>query len=453
MSGILGIYSKSGTDTSISKKMFYGLSCLQHRGQDSAGMVVSDGENLNRRKSRGLVSDVFDDNSLEELSGKIGIGFVGSLKEEKNKDYNVQPLMSFSKGNDFSLAHDGNLINHQILRTRLEQEGMMFHTSIDSEVILYLIARYYEGDIVASIRRTISMIEGGYSVVFLMKDKLVAFRGTRGIRPIMVGETEDDIVIASENSAIEILGEAKIRDLKPGEIIVVDKDGIHSYMYSDKLPHPRHCIFEYVYTARSDADIDKVNAYNFRRRTGETLYEEAPCDVDLVCAVPDSGTPSAIGYSQASGLPFAEGLVKNRYMGRTFIKPSQEERQMAVKLKLNPLRTVLEGKKIVLLDDSIVRGTTSKQLIKRMKKAGAKEVHLRITSPPFMNPCYYGIDTPAKRGLIAANLSVDQMREEIGADSLAFISIEGFLKATGLKEDKYCKACFTGNYPIDPIIV
>lgn len=449
MSGILGIYSKS----EINKKMFYGLSCLQHRGQDSAGIVISDGENLNRIKSRGLVSDVFDDTSLSELNGNIGIGFVGSLKEKDNKDYNVQPLMSFAKGYNFSLAHDGNLINHQILRTRLEQEGMMFHTSIDSEVILYLIARYYEGDIVEAVKKTMDMIEGGYSVVFLMKDKLIAFRGTRGIRPVVIGENEEEIIVASENSAIEILGEAKIRDLKPGEIVVVDEEGIHSYMHSENLPNPTHCIFEYVYTARSDANIDGVNAYNFRRRTGEILFKEAPCDVDLVCAVPDSGTPSAIGYSQASGLPFAEGLVKNRYMGRTFIKPSQEERELAVKLKLNPLKTVLEGKRIVLLDDSIVRGTTSEKLIKRMRDAGAKEIHLRITSPPVMHPCYYGIDTPSKRDLIAANLNIEEMREKIGADSLAFISNEGFLKATGLKEDTYCKACFNGEYPIDPIII
>lgn len=449
MSGILGIYSKS----EVNKKMFYGLSCLQHRGQDSAGIVTSDGENLNRRKSRGLVSDVFDERNLEELKGNIGIGFVGYLKEEENKDYNVQPLMSFAKGHNFSLAHDGNLINHQILRTRLEQEGMMFHTSLDSEVILYLIARYYEGDIVEAIKKTMDMIEGGYSVVFLMKDKLVAFRGTRGIRPVMVGENDQEIIIASENSAIEILGDAKIRDLKPGEIIVVDQEGIHSHMYKEELPHPSHCIFEYVYTARSDADIDGVNAYNFRRRTGEILFKESPCDVDLVCAVPDSGTPSAIGYSQASGLPFAEGLVKNRYMGRTFIKPSQEERELAVKLKLNPLRTVLEGKRIVLLDDSIVRGTTSEKLIQRMRKAGAKEIHMRITSPPVAHPCYYGIDTPSKKDLIAANLNIEEIRERIGADSLAFISMEGFLKATGLKEDTYCKACFTGDYPIDTIII
>lgn len=448
MSGILGIYSKS----QINKKMFYGLSCLQHRGQDSAGITISDGENLNRIKSRGLVSDVFDDAKIGELNGTIAIGSVASLKEKDNKDYNVQPLMAFAKGFEFSLAHDGNLINHQILRTRLEQEGMMFHTSLDSEVILYLIARYYDGNIVEAVRRAMSMIEGAYSVVLLMKDKLVAFRGTRGIRPLMVGETAYEIVVASENSAIEILGDAEIRDVKPGEILVVDESGFHSYPDTE-LPKEQHCIFEYVYTARSDADLDSVNAYNFRRRAGEILFKESPCDVDLVCAVPDSGTPSAIGYSQASGLPFAEGLVKNRYMGRTFIKPSQEERELAVKLKLNPLRTVLEGKRIVLLDDSIVRGTTSEKLIQRMREAGAKEIHMRITSPPVVHPCYYGIDTPSKKDLIAANLDIDEIKSKIGADSLSFISLEGFLKATGRKDDVYCKACFTGEYPIDPIII
>jgi amidophosphoribosyltransferase len=449
MSGILGIYSKS----EISKKMFYALSCLQHRGQDSAGICLSDGDNLNRTKGMGLVNDVYDDQILDSMTGKIGIGNVGSLKSKEKKDYNIQPLVAFAKGYEFCLAHDGNLINHQILRTRLEQEGMMFHTSIDSEVILYLIARYYNGDIVEAVRKTMEIISGAYSVVLLMKDKLVAFRGTRGIRPLMIGENDQDVIISSENSAIEILGDAKIRDVRPGEIIVVDENGVHSYDYEENLYTPRHCVFEYVYTARNDANLDNVNAYNFRRRTGETIFEEAPCDVDLVCAVPDSGTPSAIGYSQASGLPFAQGLVKNRYMGRTFIKATQEERELAVKLKLNPLRVVLEGKRIVLLDDSIVRGTTSEKLIKRMRAAGAKEVHMRITSPPFMHPCYYGIDTPSKKDLIAANLSVEEIRKKIGADSLAFISLEGFLKATGREDDVYCKACFTGDYPIDPIII
>lgn len=444
MSGILGIYSKS----QVIKKMYYGLTCLQHRGQDSAGIVVSDGESLDRRKSRGLVSEVFDESILEELRGNIGIGFSGCLKREDRKDYNVQPLMAFAKGCNFSLAHDGNLINHQALRSKLEKEGMMFHTSIDSEVILYLIAKFYEGDLVDAISKTMDTIEGGYSVIVLLKNKLAAFRGTRGVRPIMIGETDDDIVIASENSAIEILGNAKIRDLKPGEIVVVDQEGIHSCIKNKKKYNTSHCIFEYVYIARSDADIDGVNAYNFRRRTGEILFKEAPCDVDLVCAVPDSGTPSAIGYSQASGIPFAEGLVKNRYTGRTFIKPSQEERELAVKLKLNPLRTVLEGKKIVLLDDSIVRGTTSEKLIKRMRKAGAKEIHLRITSPPVKYPCFYGVDTPNKKDLIAANLKIEEMRKKIGTDSLAFISMEGFLKATSTSDDVYCKACFTGEYPI-----
>lgn len=451
MSGIIGVYSKKNAN--VAEKIYYGLNCLQHRGQDSAGMTVSDGERLNRIKGKGLVGEVFDSNEKLTLKGSLGIGNVRSSSYEENREYNYQPLMAFAKSTEFSLAHEGNLINHQILRTRLEQDGMTFHTSIDSEVILYLIARYYKGDIVEAIKKTISIIQGAYSCVLLIRDKLVAFRGTRGIRPLMIGESPNDVVIATENSAIEILGAGNVRDLNPGEIIVVDQNGVNSYQYTKTYPKPQHCIFEYVYTAREDATIDGVNAYTFRRRCGETLFDEAPCDVDLVCPVPDSGTPSAIGYSQRAGIPFAEGLVKNRYMGRTFIKPSQEERELAVKLKLNPLKSVIEGKRIVLLDDSIVRGTTSEKLIYRIRQAGAKEVHMRITSPPVKFPCYYGIDTPVKKDLIAANFSVEEIREKIGADSLAFISMEGFLAASQKEGDTFCKACFNGEYSIDPIIL
>ncbi len=352
-----------------------------------------------------------------------------------------------------SLAHNGNLINHQILRTRLEEEGMMFQTAIDTEVILFLIARYYKDNIVDAIKKTMTMIKGAYSIVLLLKNKLIAFRDPYGIRPLVMGESkEGDVIFSSENAPIEIIGYDVKRDLEPGEIVVCDENGINSYFYEDKK-ELKHCIFEYVYFSRSDATLDDVNSYNFRRRCGEILFRESPCDVDLVVPVPDSGIPSAIGFSQEANIPFAEGLVKNRYMGRTFIKPTQEEREMAVKLKLNPLKGVLDGKKIVLIDDSIVRGTTSKNLIKRIREAGAKEVHLRITSSPVMYPCYYGIDTPSRKNLIAANNSVEEMREKIGADSLFFISMEGMQKATLIKDDIFCKACFNGNYPVDPILV
>lgn len=447
MCGIIGIYSNNP----VNKKLFFGLSSLQHRGQESCGITVSKDDSLKRVKGMGMVSEVFKEEDLASLDGNIGIGHVRYSTDGGSYDYNTQPLMGFSKGEELSLAHNGNLINHQILRTRLEEEGMMFQTSIDSEVILFLIARYYNGDIVEAIKKTMGLVKGAYSIVLLLQDKLVAFRDSYGIRPLVMGESEDgDIIISSENAPIEIIGAKVKRDIKPGEIVVVDKSGVNSYFYDDKK-EPKHCIFEYVYFSRNDATLDNVNSYNFRRRCGEILSKEAPCDVDLVVPVPDSGIPSAIGYSQETDIPFAEGLVKNRYVGRTFIKPTQEEREMAVKLKLNPLRHVVEGKRIVLIDDSIVRGTTSRNLIKRMREAGAKEVHLRITSPPVVNQCYYGIDTPSRLNLVAANHSIEEMRDLIGADSLAFISIEGMQKATLIEEDRFCKACFDGDYPVDPI--
>lgn len=449
MCGIIGIYSKKA----VNKKLFYGLNSLQHRGQESCGITVSNGETLVREKGKGLVIDVFNEERLNNLEGNLGIGHVRYSTSGGSFDYNTQPLMAFFRGKEMSLAHNGNLINHQILRTRLEEEGMMFQTAIDTEVILFLIARYYKNDIVDAIKKTMSMIKGAYSIVLLLKDKLIAFRDPYGIRPLVMGESKDgDVIFSSENAPIEIIGYDVKRDLEPGEIVVCDEFGVNSYFYDDNKKS-KHCIFEYVYFARSDATLDNVNSYNFRRRCGEILFREAPCDVDLVVPVPDSGIPSAIGFSQEANIPFAEGLVKNRYMGRTFIKPTQEEREMAVKLKLNPLKEVLDGKKIVLIDDSIVRGTTSANLIKRIREAGAKEVHLRITSSPVMYPCYYGIDTPSRKNLIAANNSVEEMRELIGADSLSFISMEGMQRATLIDKDVFCKACFNGNYPVDPILV
>lgn len=449
MSGILGMFS----NYPVSKKIFFGLNTLQHRGQEACGITVSDGEKLSRQKGNGLVIDVYDEEVLSKLKGNLGIGHVRYSGSSGNSDYNTEPLMGFAKKSQFSLAFDGSLVNHQILRTRLEEEGVMFQTSIDTEVILFLIARYYKNDIIDAIKQTMHVIKGSYSVVLLMKDKIVAFRDPRGIRPLTVGEKDGTYVVSSENPATEILGITDIRDVLPGEIIEIDENGMKSHFLDGGGKKPKHCIFEYVYLAREDATLDKVNAYNYRRRCGEYLAVESPCDVDLVVPVPDSGIPSAIGFSQEAKIPFATGLVKNRYMGRTFIKSTQEEREMAVKLKLNPLRNVIEGKKIVLIDDSIVRGTTSENLIKRMREAGAKEVHMRITSPPVCYPCYYGIDTPSRKNLIAAKYSVEEIKDKIDADSLAFISPEAAQRATLIRDDRFCKACFNGDYPVDPIII
>nr|WP_311566130.1 amidophosphoribosyltransferase [Peptoniphilus grossensis] len=445
MCGVIGIYSKSD----VSKKLFYGLNSLQHRGQEASGICVFDGKNMVLDKGMGLVYDNFDDESFIKLQGNIGIGHVRYATAGGSYEYNSQPLLAFSKNREFALAHNGNLVNHKSIRRELEDEGMLFQTAIDTEVILSLVAKYYKGDIIEAVKKTMARIKGAYSVVMLFEDKLIAFRDPYGFRPLLIGRAKNgEVIIASENAPLEIIGTDAIRDVEPSEIIVVDKKGIHSDFFEKE--DKKHCIFEYVYFARTDATLDGVNSYNFRRRCGEILSKEAPVDADLVLAVPDSGTPGAMGYAQESGIPFAEGLVKNRYMGRTFIKPTPEERELSVKLKLNPLETVLRDKRIVLVDDSIVRGTTSKNLIMRMKKAGAKEVHMRIVSPPVKYPCFYGIDTPSRKKLIAANYSVEEMRERIGADSLAFISMEGMLDATLMKEDVFCKACFNGDYAVEP---
>ena len=442
MSGLVAIKSKDNK----AKKLFYALSSIQHRGQDAAGIILSDGHSLTRIKGLGLVNEIFDDDNLKDCSGEFAIGHVRSSPEGANRDYNVEPLVSFAKGNEFSIAHDGNLVNYYSLKEKEEEMGMAFHTHTDSELILLLITRYFEGDIVKAIRRAMDDIKGAYSCVLCLPDKIVGFRDYHGIRPLSIGYDDENTVIASENCSIEILDIDNYRDIKAGEIVVVDKDGIKSYPAEEKV-NCKHCIFEYVYTARPDANIEDINAYMFRRRSGELLYDQAPIDADLICPVPDSGTPSAIGFAQRSGIPFAAGLVKNRYMGRTFIKSSQKERELSVRLKLNPQKSVLEGKRIVLVDDSIVRGTTSAKLIKRIRNAGATEVHFRVTSPPFVYPCYYGVDTPDRDKLIASKLSVDEIRDQIGADSLEFLSLDNILKLTG-NPDNFCKACFTGDYPV-----
>lgn len=442
MSGVVGIKTKTGK----TQKLFYSLSSIQHRGQDASGIILSTGKNLRRIRGLGLVNEIFADDNLEESEGEYGLGHVRSAPEGCNQDYNVEPLVSFAKGNEFSLAHDGNLVNYKTLKKKEEDAGMAFHTYTDSELILLLITRYFEGDIVKAIRRAMEDLRGAYSCVLCMPDKIVGFRDYNGIRPLMIGFDRETTIIASENCSIEILNIDDYRDIEAGEIVVCDKDGIKSYK-DDRKVDCKHCIFEHIYTARPDANIEGTNAYMFRRRSGELLYDQAPVEADLVCPVPDSGTPSAIGYAQRSGIPFAAGLVRNRYMGRTFIKSDQKERELSVRLKLNPQKSVLNGKRIVLVDDSIVRGTTSAKLIERVRKAGAKEVHLRVTSPPVTNPCYYGVDTPDKSKLIAANLSIEEINKKIGADSLEFLSIDNLMKLTNNPDD-YCNACFTGDYPI-----
>ena len=447
MCGIVGVYSNEP----VVRDLFYALNTLQHRGQESCGIAVSDDKDISCHKGMGLVQEVFREENIQNMNGNIGIGHVRYSTAGGSYEYNTQPLLGFSKGKRIAIAHNGNLINNQLLKTRLEEDGMMFQTTIDSEVILYLISRYYNGNMLDAVKKTMDLIKGAYSLVVMLKDKMVAVRDPYGFRPLVMGRRGDDYIFASETGVIDVLGGEYIRDLEPGEIVIVKDNKMESHMYEHKAPMST-CIFEHIYFARPDATIDGLNAYSFRVKTGEILAKESPVDADVIVPVPDSGWPGAIGFSSKSGIPIMEGLVKNRYMGRTFIKPTQREREIAVKLKLNPIVDVVKGKKVVLVDDSIVRGTTSKRLIESLRAAGAKEVHMRITSPPVTHSCYFGIDTPRRKNLIAAHSTVQEICDNIGADSLGFISIDALREAAG-REFKFCKACFDGKYPLDPCVL
>ena len=446
MCGVLGVYSSKN----VVKDLYYGLYSIQHRGQESCGMAVFDDEEkeIKYKKNMGLVGDVFKENELNELKGNVGIGHVRYSTAGGSHISNCQPLVGTCRNRKMAVAHNGNLVNAEQLKAGLEENGHIFQASSDTEVILHLLAKYHMEDIVDTLRVVMNHIKGAYSLVIMIDDKLIAVRDPHGFRPLVVGKKDDTFIFASENSAIDILGGEVIRDVKPGEIIVVKNNKMKSYFYSEEFkPEMRSCIFEHIYFARNDATIDNLNAYDFRVRCGEILAKDDNINADIVVPVPDSGWSGAIGYSNESGLKVSEGLVKNRYVGRTFIKPTQEEREIAVKIKLNPLVSVIKDKSVVLVDDSIVRGTTSRKIVKSLKEAGAKEIHLRITSPPVAYSCYYGIDTPHRSKLIASNNSLEEMAKYIGCDTLKFLDIEGMIDATQGKAT-FCKACFNGDYPV-----
>ncbi|MEG0238446.1 MAG: amidophosphoribosyltransferase, partial [Clostridium sp.] len=427
------------------------LYSIQHRGQESCGMAVSNGEEINYIKEMGLVGDVFNTEKLESLEGNMGIAHVRYSTAGGSHAYNSQPLVGSVRKRRIALAHNGNLVNDQALKDMLEEDGYMFTSNTDTEVILYILARYYKGNMVESLKLTMDYIKGAYSLVIMSDDELIGVRDPNGFRPLLIGKKDDEYIFASENCAIDILGGEVIRDVEPGEIVVIKDGELKSYNFSQNYKSmKKSCIFEHIYFARNDATIDNVNAYEFRVKSGEILAKNDDINVDMVVPVPDSGWPGALGYSAASKIPVAEALVKNRYVGRTFIKPTQEERELGVKIKLNPLTRMIKGKSIVLVDDSIVRGTTSRLLVKSLREAGAKEIHLRITSPPVKYSCYYGIDTPNRSKLIASNKNVEEMRDYIGCDSLKFLEIEGMLDAVD-EPFNFCKACFDGDYPVKKI--
>ena len=445
MCGVVGIYSK---DKDISKQLYYSLYSIQHRGQESCGLAVSNGEEINYYKDMGLVGDVFTPKKLEKLQGNMGIAHVRYSTAGGSNFANCQPLLGSVRKRRLALAHNGNLVNAQALKDMLEEDGYMFTSNTDTEVILYILARYYKGNIVESLKLTMDYIKGAYSLVIMSDDELIGVRDPFGFRPLLIGKKDDEYILASENCAIDILGGEVIRDVEPGEIVVIKDGKLKSYKVSENYkPMKKSCIFEHIYFARNDATIDNVNAYDFRVKCGEVLAKDEDIKADIVVPVPDSGWARAVGYSHESKLPLSEGLVKNRYVGRTFIKPTQEEREIGVKIKLNPLSNVVKGKSIVLVDDSVVRGTTSKLIVKSLRDAGASEIHLRITSPPVQYSCYYGIDTPHRSNLIASGNDVEYIREYIGCDSLKFLDIDLMIEATENKAT-FCKACFDGDYPV-----
>src|SRR4030066_1562990 len=443
--GIFGIYAPG---KKVAEIIFYGLQALQHRGQESAGIAVSDGENILIFKDLALVSQVFNQQNIAPLQGELGIGHPRYSTSGINNWKNSQPLYRMFKNESFAIVHNGNLINFRELRNELMEEGIIFETTTDTEVIASLIESSEKENIEDAIKEAISRVKGSYSLLILTRDKIFGIRDPHGFRPLVLGKLEGNFIIASETCALDIIDAKFIRDIDPGEIVVLDENGMRSQMM---LPVDRisMCVFELIYFARPDSYIHNKNMFEVRHRLGQELAKESPADADIVISVPDSGTPAAIGYSAESKIPYAEGFIKNRYVGRTFIQPEQETREISVKLKLNPLRDIIRGKRLVVVDDSIVRGTTSKKIVKMLYNAGAREVHLRITCPPLLYPCYYGVDMAQRNEFIANHKTLENIREYLKVDSLKYLSMNGLVKAIGESKEKFCFACFNGEYPVN----
>lgn len=443
--GVMGVYLNN--EQEAANYVYYGLFALQHRGQESAGITVNNEGRLESAKGMGLVSDVFEERNLQNLVGNIAIGHVRYSTTGDKDISNCQPLVAKYKHGSIALAHNGNLTNSDGVREMLEDEGVIFQSTTDSEAILNLIARHYNRGIEAAIRNTMQLIKGAYAIVITTQDQMIGIRDPHGLRPLCIGKLKNGYVLASESCALDVVDAEFVRDVMPGEIVIINQDGLTSIKPSGWC-QKKLCVFELIYLARPDSIIDGNSVYQFREKAGEILFREAGIEADVVIAVPDSGIPSAIGYSKASGLPYREGLTKNRYIGRTFIQPTQAMRENAVRIKLNPLKHNIEGKRVVMTDDSIVRGTTCKRIVEQVRKAGASEVHVCITSPPVKYGCYFGIDTPDREKLVGAMMSVEEIRDYIGADSLTYLSLDGLKEACGGSSD-FCRACFNGNYPME----
>lgn len=443
--GVFGIFAPR---EDVARITYFGLFTLQHRGQESAGIAVADGEEIRWHKDMGLVSQVFDEADLSRLRGIAAIGHTRYSTTGSSVLCNAQPIVVRSRSGPIAVAHNGNIINTRALREGLQTNGARFESTNDSEVIARCIAHFDEGDVLHAIKTTMEWIQGAYSVVVLTPRQLYAFRDPHGVRPLCLASLEGSgTVVSSETCALNVIGAKFIREVEPGEIISVDREGVCDFA---ALPEERKslCIFEFIYLARPDSHLYGRSLHEVRRRMGHELAAEHPVDANLVIPVPDTGFPAAIGFSEAAGIAFGEGLIKSRYIGRTFIEPDQRLREMGVRMKLNALKENLAGRRVVMVDDSIVRGTTTGQIVRLLKEAGATQVHVRISSPPVKWPCFYGIDMASRRELIAAKKSVAEIEEQIGADSLGYLSLRGVVQAIGMPRDKFCHACFTGDYPI-----
>jgi amidophosphoribosyltransferase len=442
--GLFGIFGHP----EAARLSYLGLYALQHRGQESAGIAASDGAKIRVVKAMGLVNDIFDDQKLDGLAGDRAIGHVRYSTAGDTIEANAQPILIDCHRGPIALAHNGNIVNATVLKQGLEAAGSIFQSTADTEVILHLYARSHRERLEDAIAATLSKVMGAFSLLFLTRDALVAARDPWGFRPLVIGKLEGAFIVCSETCALDLIDAEFVREVEPGELVVVDREGLRSFRPFPPEP-VRQCIFEQVYFARPDSLVFGENVLASRLALGRQLAREAPADADIVVPVPDSGIGAGLGYAQESGLPYQWGLIRNHYVGRTFIEPMQSIRSFGVRIKLNPVREILAGKRVVLIDDSIVRGTTSRKIVQMVREAGAREIHVRISSPPTTGPCYYGIDTPLKSELIASSHTVPEIRDWIGADSLAYLSNEGLLAAVGDAEGtRHCTACFSGNYPV-----
>ncbi|MEJ5172362.1 MAG: amidophosphoribosyltransferase [Hydrogenothermaceae bacterium] len=456
MCGVFGVFNSK----SAAEMTFLGLHALQHRGQESAGIAVSDGYDINLKLGQGLVTSAIKEEDLKELKGDLAIGHVRYSTAGGSNPKNIQPFFAHFYGGSFAIAHNGNLVNAERLKRELEEEGAIFRSTSDTEVFIHLIAKSRQPapshinlhrndeDFLPHVFEVMKKVKGAYSLLILREKQLIAVRDPHGFRPLVLGKNRSgSYFVASETCALDIIDAEYLRDINPGEVLVIDDAGIRSYYPFEYTETPKKCIFEFIYFSRPDSKIFREWVYEVRKEFGRRLAREYPIDADCVVPVLDSGLLAAMGYSEESGIPFEIGLIRNHYVGRSFIQPIQEIRDLSVKLKLNPVREVIEGKRIIVIDDSLVRGTTSKKIVNMLRRAGAKEIHMLISSPPVVSPCYYGIDTPTKEELLAANLSIEEIRKFIGADSLNYLSLEGMIEAAD-RTKGYCTACFTGEYPV-----